>query len=1015
MFSTPIADVQARPVSETFHPQQICLLDRLKSGVSNWHLHQLGTVRVSGNGLVYDSFGTVRSQKLLVLLSLSSSGAMSRQVLAEQLWPDDYYDASRLRLRQELYRLKSSLGDASEILWSTSSEVGIDKSKIQTDIQVIDSGCEGTVSDQLLELFQLEFLPGWDDPWVTAERTHIESKILSAAKVAASQMLETGDAKGALAVSDSFIKKYPVDEELRMIAVRALAKTGSMSSAVAQYQDYRRRSRESSASPQSDLDSNDQLPSFGVLQHSDWGVLIPAPIDTLYGREGIVSQILGPNGLLRNSRLTVLTGPGGIGKTSIAIELANRIKAQNELRVAYVSFADTFESSDWCHHAIGQLGIDIPSQSDTLKFLGALLGEQPTVLFLDGIEAILPEAAKDLQSLIVQAPSLRIIATSIISTQLELEKSIAVGPINPEVAGYELLFEGLQRFRSAAISSSKETKALREIAVRLDGYPLSLRVAASRLRFLSPSDLLSQLEKVTTVRESADLPARHRTLESALDSSYSWLSENQQKTLCQLWPFPHGIGMDLASRYFEGTPFLDTLESLLDSSFVVLDESSDPVRVRLLAPIRSFVDSKLSATEKERLLETARAHIFQFAKETNISVWKPLREADLARLETESLNLIAAFNQACEQNPKEIIPILDPMLRFESQRGRANKLIHRVAALRHVWQDQEQGVRIDLDLLLAHTAIACHQEDLATEPIQAVQESLSHANSVQIAKLALVQAMSIFRRDFSAAAPMALEAAALSHSCGESYLEARAHRLLGQVYNFQVQTEKSLEHLSKAYVLFESVGGTVELGTLGVHYGAQLWVAQRVAESERILGRSKEIVLSQKDPVAWAFLYEIEGRIALDAGTPKEAEEHFQKALQVWQAIGSPYQEADQLHSLTKCFLAQDKVQEAKIALVKAADGWTKDDNLGGICCSLTLLARILSMDGKVELARSVILFAKDLEAENSLAIVQPELDLRSQLEAEIGIGAKHEWEPTLAHARKLFDHILVPFQMPSD
>lgn len=982
--------------------------------MSNWHLHQLGAVKIAGNGLVYDAFGTVRSQKLLVLLSLSPSGSMSRQVLAEQLWPDDYYDASRLRLRQELYRLKSSLGEASEILWSTSNEVGIDKSKIQTDAQIIDLGCEGKITDRLLEVFQLEFLPGWDDPWVIAERRHLEAKILSSAKVTASHLLEAGDAKGALAISDSFIKKYPVDEELRMIAVRALAKTGSMSSAVAQYQDYRRRSLESPETTDYEgeiLESSNPLPNFGMLQHVDWGILVPAPLDTLHGREGIVNQVLGPNGYLRNSKLIVLTGPGGIGKTSIAIELANRIKTQNDLRVAYISFADTLGSSDWCHQTIAQLGIDIPAQSDTLKFLSALLGERPTVLFLDGIETILPAAAKDLQSLIALTPSLRIIATSIISTQLEFEKGIAVGPIHPEAAGYELLLEGLQRYRSSSVTDAKETKALKEIAVRLDGYPLSLRVAASRLRFFSPTDLLGQLEKVTAARESSNLPARHRTLESALDASYSQLSETQQKTLRQLWPFPNGIGMELAARYFDGTAFLDTLESLIDSSFVVLDESSDLVRFRLLAPIRSFVDSKLSAEEKLLFQDNARKHVFQFAIDSNLSLWKPIKEADLTKLETESSNLVAAFTNAYELCPTELLKVVEPLSRLESHCGRAHKLVERVARLRHIWKDEIPEVRIDLDLNLAHLAITCHQEELAIEPIEAIQDSISQANKLQVAKLALIQAMNIFRKDFAAAEPRAIDAVALSQVCGDSYLESKAHRLLGQIYNYQMLTENSIRHLSKAYVLLELTGCNAEIGTLGVHYGAQLWVAQKSAESTRILQRSRDIVLSQKNPISWAFLYEIEGRIALDSGNPKEAEDHFLKALQVWQAIGSSFQEADQCHSLAKCYLAQNKIQEAKGVLIKAAEGWTRDDNLGGICCSLALLAQVLFLEDKIDLARSVVRFAKDLEARNRLAIVQPELDIRARLEAEIGGDKDHDWEVTLSQARQLFDHILVPFQ----
>jgi DNA-binding SARP family transcriptional activator len=198
---------------------------------SGWRLRLFGRVELTGPTDVISNFGTSRAAKLFVLLALSRSGEMQRTQLADLLWPDDFYDSTRLRLRQEIHRLKRALEPAGDWISASTNSVSLDRSHLAIDLHArgrLDGKCPWPEG---------EFLAGWDDVCSVAERRNAEDIRVRAAIATATQKLELGNTQAALAAVSPLIDRHPLHEALRMTAVQAHARGGSLAAAVAEYQD----------------------------------------------------------------------------------------------------------------------------------------------------------------------------------------------------------------------------------------------------------------------------------------------------------------------------------------------------------------------------------------------------------------------------------------------------------------------------------------------------------------------------------------------------------------------------------------------------------------------------------------------------------------------------------------------------------------------------------------------------------------------------------------------------------
>jgi predicted ATPase len=319
--------------------------------------------------------------------------------------------------------------------------------------------------------------------------------------------------------------------------------------------------------------------------------------------------------------LVTLTGPGGVGKTTLALAAANAVTGEFADGAAFVSLEALTDTALILQTVAQQLRVPtLPGQSVRESLL-AFLGARRLLLVVDNVEQLL-SAAPLVEQVLERAPGLKVLATSRGPLRIRGEKVIAVAPLPlPEQGAVDLatlaavpavaffVVCGRDAQPGFALTDSNAA-AVAEICRRLDGLPLALQLAASRLAVLSPAALLARLERRLPLLTSGprDLPARQQTLRAAIAWSYDLLQPAEQRLFRQLGVFVGGFTLQAVEALMKGGPDdldpLEAISSLVGQSVVFvqpLDEATP--RYGMLETIREFALEQLA-----RSGEAAEAH-----------------------------------------------------------------------------------------------------------------------------------------------------------------------------------------------------------------------------------------------------------------------------------------------------------------------------------------------------------------------------------------------------------------------
>ncbi|WP_411111825.1 BTAD domain-containing putative transcriptional regulator [Streptomyces sp. c-19] len=560
-----------------------------------------------------------------------------------------------------------------------------------------------------------------DEEFVRPAARRLAEERLTLVEEQAEARLESGDPL-LLGETAGLVARHPLRERLRAVRMRALYGAGRQHEAVATYTELRTLLADelgldpspglaalyeailrqdarltpgagpSAASAAGDPAGPSAAPDpYGLASRRQ---NLPTPPTALIGR-GPALEAVGR--LVRGERLVTLTGPGGVGKTRLALAVAERLSRDPDGGppdgVWLVELGDLPPDAAGLAQAVSAtLGVrDTASPSpgppaDASAVLRAALRDRRILLVLDNCEHVVEPAAELTASLLRAAPGLRVLATSRESLRLPGEAVYAVAPLEPADAAR--LFT--ERAAAAAPGFTLATEAVgedpraavQEICGRLDGIPLALELAATRVRSLGVRELAERLDNRFRVLASGQrgLPARQQTLRAVIDWSWDLLDDAERAVLRRLAVPVGGCTLEAAEAVCAGDGIApdevpDLVGRLVDRSLVSVSGTTEGPRYRLLESVAAYARERLhEAGESGAAADRHATYYREFAEHAEPHLRDAGQRRRLARLDTESANTRAALDHALKAAaPQEAARLAAALFPWWLLRGRLHE------------------------------------------------------------------------------------------------------------------------------------------------------------------------------------------------------------------------------------------------------------------------------------------------------------------------------------------------------
>ena len=821
----------------------------------------LGPLEVADGDSVIPLPGT-KQRALLALLLLNANEVVSADRLIDELWGDDAPGSGRSALQVRVSQLRKALGaTGSQIVTRAPGYVlrldaeQLDLSRFERLVAEAAAAPPSVATAKLREALALWRGPPLADlayeAFAQPAIARLEELRLAAIESRVDADLALGRHAEVVAELEALVREHPVRENPRAQLMLALYRSGRQADALAVYQSVRRALVDELAiEPGLSLRELEQAilrqdPSLQVggadaLRRPAPPVVAPVPPDIVEPRHNLPAQtssFVGRAGeldelvrMLSGARLVTLTGAGGVGKTRLAIGLANRVLDARSDGIWFVDLAPLSDPTLVTGKLASVVEVtELPGRSQQ-ESLVASLRSREILLILDNCEHLIDAAATLAESLLGGCPRITIVATSREPLRIAGElvyrvPSLSLPPIDAPDSDCLADSEAVQLFLDRARQQRPDfalgpdnCATVARLCHRLDGIPLAIELATARLRAITLTDIENRLDDrfgLLTGGNRTALP-RQQTLHALIDWSYDLLNPSEQAVLERLSVFAGGF--DLESAEFVAScghdaHVLDEVVALLDKSLIQWDETNG--RYRLLESVRDFGAEKLLARSPEAATATRmthRDHYLELAETAAFQLNRRGQREWLDRLELELDNLRGAISESLSD------PDPEPALR----------LTH---ALRYFWayrQPRAEGVQdanAALDrtdarapTLLRGRALTAGSHLLAsiTAEYEAAtgraQEALAIARALpdehlRADALCRLLAIGVYRGDEEAHQSLAVEAQRAARAVGDPQLTATV--LLEASSAVHVSDAERMRALEEALVLLREVGDQV--------------------------------------------------------------------------------------------------------------------------------------------------------------------------------------------------------------
>lgn len=892
------------------------MLRNMATTPARLQLYLFGSFRVEHTGKT-TRLPTRKMEALLAYLVLFPE-SHAREKLAALLWGEVSDEQARGSLRKALTHLRGALGDEmvsadrQTVQLNPDTALWCDARALESVTKAREWASLGALNDtraQLDALYRGDLLADFYDEWIFPLREHFRARVVETLLALTHGYRAQSEYARAVETAQRVLQLDAANERAYQQLMFCYVGLGDRHAALKRYEEcVRVLENELGVEP-----SRETVALYQWVQHSSRertanearATNLPIPLSSFIGHQSETTAL--KQLLQADARLVTLTGPGGSGKTRLAIQTATDLDAFPD-GVWWVELAALANAAHVVQQIAKTLGVRESTDEPLLETLQAFLRTKQLLLILDNCEHVLAEAARLANELLTHCAQLKIFATSREPLRIAGEQVYPVPALTvPRRDGWSYLdllreFEGIRLFveRAQAVAPSfqlteQNASAVAQICARLDGIPLALELAASRVKTLSAQEIAARLDARFDLLKDANraAPPRHQTLRAVLDWSCELLSEEERVLFRRMAVFAGGCTLDALEKVIADTAplsVLETLTHLIDKSLVTTSVQGATTRYSMLETIREYARELLENSDEEQVVRARHLQaLLDFAEMAEVKLRGAEQSVWLERLDAELENVRVGLEWASAHDVERGLQLAGALEWFWNLRGHWSEGAQWLARLLAISHEPTRG-RARARLAASNLCYWGEQDFAAAEQWLAesiaIYRALPAQNTWHLAYALALYGGALNDDEQTARAQAVLEESlALAAGLGNEGKWIRAEALL--LHKRTPNPTQRRQNLRESAALFRELGDVAQLPVTLAHLAWNCSARGEYSMAQRYAADGMELTAAIGDTLGVAWYEKLFGDIARAQNDTARAAAQYQKSFEKFQALGN--------------------------------------------------------------------------------------------------------------------------------